>query len=327
MNGNPPLGWIEPKDRTKEQHDAHAAGEARMIQQFGLTYTPLIRGTKIILTEAWNHPDVIADVGRRLIRELQNTGSCVKVGGTNALRCSVATQRIAGANPTKAFEPFTWHNYAMSRHYYGEDGQGEGSLGSTFARSLREDGCTDWPQDPSDTLPDYTQTGDHINITAAQEMAWSSYRNPQVQAILTKTREHKLGSAAVLRSSQDVAAMGSNGYGVAFACSRFVGNAAVVRTGANAYVRGKWDQSGGHQQWCFGVWEHPDDGLLIAVGNNWPDNTYPRDPAGLPLCCVWVSAADVDAAFRYQAEVYGFSNQNWFPAQPKVVANWKDLIP
>lgn len=321
-----PLGWIPPDDRTQEQQGAHFRAEGTMIRHHGLQAPDVPKGTKIILTQAWNHPNVVTDVGRRLIRELQNTGSCVKVGGTNALRVTIAAQRIASENPTKAFEPFCWHNYAMSRHYIGDDAQGEGSLGSTFAKSLKQDGVIAWPQTPSDNLPDYTQTGDHINITASQEMAWSSFRNPEVQKVLQLSKDHLLGNAAVLQSADDILAMHANGYGVSFACSRFVGKGAIRGEGSNAYVRGKWDSNGGHQQWTFGFWNHPNDGMLIAVGNNWPDDVYPKDPAGLPLCCVWVPVDDVNAAFRYQAEVYGLSHLNWFPAVPKVLT-WGDIWP
>lgn len=323
MNGQPLLGWIEPKDRNPFQQNAHALAEALMIRQHGLTAPDLVKGTKIVLTDAWNHPAVTTDVGRRFIRQLQLTGSCVNVGGANALQCTVATQRIASENPTKAFQPFTWHNYAMSRHYLGDDGQGEGSLGSTWAKSLKQDGVIEWPQDPNDKLPDYTQSGDHINITAAQEMAWSSFRNPQIQAVLAKSKEHLLGNAALLRSTNDIKAMVVNGYGVTVACDRFIGAATVQ---GDACV-GSWDNQGGHQQWAFGYWEHPTLGPLFAIGNNWGDNTYPKDPAGLPLCCCWVKEANVAKVFGYHAEVYGLSNLDWFPAQPKVYESWADLIP
>lgn len=314
----PLLGWISPQDRTQDQHDAHAKAESVMHRQFAFVAKDVPKGTKLILTDTWKHPDVVTDVGRRFIRELQNTGACVKVGGTNALRVTIAGQRVAADNPVKAFEPFGWHNYAMSRHYMGEDGQGEGSLGSTFAKSLREDGAVEWPVDATDKLPDYTISGDHISISASQEMAWSSYRNPNLAAVVTVAKQRLLGSAAVLNTPADILAMNQNAYGVTFACDNYIGNASIHGSGANSYVRGRWNGRGGHQQWVFGFWNHPDDGPLYAVGNNWSDETYPADPAGLPLCCCWVAEADVAAAFRLNAEVYGLSHQDWFPAMPKI---------
>jgi hypothetical protein len=320
MSSPGPLGWIEPANRTPAQANAHADAASQTVKQFGLAPPDLPKGTKLILTDLWTKPEIVTDVGRRMMRELQNTGSCVNVGGRNALAVTIASQRMASDSPIKAFEPFTWHNYAMSRHYFGDDGQGEGSMGSTFAKSLHEDGVTDWPKDSTDILPDYTINGDHINITSSEEMKWSSYRNPNVQKVLQVSKAHLLGNAAELRSPADIKAMVTNGYGVSFACNNYVGNGSVKGSGADAYVKGRWNGSGGHQQWVFGYWEHPTDGPLYAVGNNWADNTYPQDPAGLPLCCLWVAEQDVAAAFRLDGEVYGLSHQDWFPAQPAVLS-------
>ncbi len=320
MATNPPLGFIVPAVRTQDQHDQHALAVAKMVLHHGLPCPTLAKGAKVVLTDSWNHPDVISDVGRRFIRELQLSGSCVKVGGTNALRCTIGTQRLVADAPIKAFEPFTWHNYAMSRHAYGDDGQGEGSLGSTFAKSLEVDGVRDWPQDSGDTLPDYVFEGDHIRIARSQELEWSSYYNPKLQAVLAQARPHVLGKAGVCRAAQDVKAMILNGYGVAWACNNYIGNGTIRGGGSDAYVSGYWDNSGGHQQWVFGYWEHPTDGPLYAVGNNWGDNTYPKDPAGLPLCCVWVSESRLESALRnLDAEVFGYSSLNWFPAQPRTL--------
>lgn len=319
MNGNAPgpLGWIEPAARNPQQQDAHAFATRGFLRQHGLAAPDLPKGTKLILTDLWKHPDVVADVGRPFIRELQNTGSCVKVGGTNALRVSIASARVAGEH--KAFEPFCWHNYAMSRHYYGDDGEGEGSMGSTFAKSLHEDGVRDWPQDTGDAMPDYKHTGDHIDITGQQELRWSSYRNPEVQRMLAGTREHRLGSAAELSTPADCKAMLVNGYGIAWACNNFIGDASVQGSGTDACVVGYWNGRGGHQQWLLGYWEHPSLGPLYAVGNNWGDNTYPRDPAGLMLCCCWVTEKRLADAFRLDSEVYAYSRLNWFPSQPKLL--------
>jgi hypothetical protein len=314
-----PLGWIEPANRTQSQHNAHGFASQRIPQLRGLAAPDLPKGAKIVLTALWNAPEVVQDLGRAFIRELQNTGSCVKVGGTNALRCSVASQRVANDKPTKAFEPFCWHNYAQSRAAFGDTGEGEGSLGSTFAASLETDGVIDWPQDMDDELPDYKHEGDHIHIPSREEMKWSSVRNPSVEKVLQRSREHKLGSAAELKSTEEIKAAVTNGYGVSFACNNFIGNGRVVGSGADAYVEGYWDGRGGHQQWVFGYWEHPTAGPLFAVGNNWGDETYPKDPAGLMLCCLWVKEAKVASAMRLDGEVYALSRINWFPAQPKVL--------
>ncbi len=312
-----PLGWIEPANRTAKQHLAHADAMATVPRTTNLAAADLPKGAKLILTAFWNAPEVVQALGRSYIRELQNTGSCVKVGGTNAARCTLAAQAASGL--IVAVEPFMWHNYADSRHRFGDDGEGEGSMGSSFAASLEEIGIIGWPQDTADQLPDYRKVGDHIEITGQEEMRWSSIRNPAIRAVIEAAKEHKLGSAAECQDTNAIKAAVTNGYGVAFACNNYVGNGSVSGSGAEAYVRGVWDGRGGHQQWIFGYWEHPNDGPLFAVGNNWGDNTYPKDPAGLPLCCLWVKEADVTKAMRLDGEIFAYSNFNWFTPNPKVL--------
>jgi hypothetical protein len=239
----PPLGWIEPTLRTAAQHNADAAVKASLAVRFALPMPPMAAGQKVCLYDAWKHPDVVADAGRPFTRVWQKTGSCVWAGGTCAVLSTIAMQRVAGVSPTKAFVPFTLHNYAMSRHYMGDDRQGEGSLGSTFWKSLTTDGVRDWPADTSDELPDYKIEDDAFSLTAAQEMAWSSYRNPNVAKVVEVSRPHVFAAVGECRTVQDIRAMVLNGYGVSFACNNYIGNGSVRGSGADAYVRGKWAAS------------------------------------------------------------------------------------
>jgi hypothetical protein len=314
-----PTGWIEPANRTQSQHNAHGFAMQRIPHLRGLLAPDLPKGGKIILTDYWKHQLVVSEVGRALLRILQHTGSCVWAGGTSGLKVSIAVQRVAGENPHKAIEPFTLHNYAQSRAAFGDMGEGEGSLGSTFAASLETDGVEEQPQDMADELPDYQIEEECVHVTAQQEMRWSSARNPLVKKVLESSKEHKLGSAAECKATEEIKAAILNGYGCSFACNNFIGNGKVVGSGENAYVEGYWDGRGGHQQFIAGYWEHPTAGPLFAVGNNWPKATYPKDPAGLPWCFVWVKEAKVASAMRLDGEVFAFSRLNGFPTQPKVL--------
>ena len=320
----PPLGWITPKERTRQQENAHDAACATLTTKFALAPVTLDKGQKIALYEAWNHPDVVAETGKPFKRVWQKTGSCVWAGASAALYTTIAMQRIAGVQPTKAFIPFTLHNYAMSRHYFGDDGQGEGSLGSTFWKSLIEDGVRDWPPDPSDNLPDYKIEDDAFSMTRKEELTWSSYRHPGVKEVLETSKVHTIAAAGECKSVEDVLAMITNGYGVSFACNNYVGNGKIKGSGENAYVTGYWDGRGGHQQAILAVWNHPNDGMLYWAQNNWPSSTYPKDPAGGPTCGVWVTEAKVKAAMKMSGEVYGLSKLKWFPAQPRVL-DWSQI--
>lgn len=317
----PPLGWIEPVNRTRQQEAAHTdAMNSGAFVRHTLVARSLAPGQMILLTKYWSHPDVVADVGFVLTRWHQNTGSCVKAGAFNMAISSIAAQRIAADSPIKAFMPFLWHNYALSRHYMGDDGQGEGSMGSTMARSLHEDGIRDYPVDRTDILPDYKYTIETgFEITSSEEMQWSSYRNPKVGQVASTTKANVFGKMTEATSVEDILALVQNGYACTFACNNYIGNARIMGSGADACVVGKWDTRGGHQQSILGVWNHPTLGMLYWAQNNWYADQYPKDPAGGPLCGCWVLEKDVIAAMRLDSEVFGFGLLNWFPAQPRIL--------
>lgn len=318
----PPLGFITPIERTNEQENAHFAARASdAFVRHALVPRTLSPGQSVRLFDLFNDPDVLADVGFKYTRWHQLTGSCVKAGAFNAATCTIAGQRVAGENPTKAFMPFLWHNYAMSRHYYGADGEGEGSMGSTMAKSLKEDGIRDYPVDRADILPDYSyDMEDGFKITSGQEYDWSSYRNPNVAKVLQVSKAHLFGSCTEAERPQDVLALIQNGYGVTFACNNYIGSARVQGSGDSAVLLGKLDTRGGHQTAFTAVWNHPQLGMLYMNQGSWPASSYPRDPAGAPTCGVWMLEKDVESAMRnLDAEVYGIGSLDYFPAQPKII--------
>lgn len=321
----PPLGWIEPAVRTRQQEAAHTdAMNSPVFVRHALMPRQMAKGQAVRLFDLWVRDEVQNDLReggfRPYTRWHQNTGSCVKAGGFNAAISTIAGQRCASDTPTKAFVPFMWHTYARSRELMGDTGQGEGSMGSTFAQACKEQGIRDYPLSPSDYMPDYQHSlEDGYQISSRDEMLWSSVRNSNYSKAVADSSGHTFGAATEARSTNDILALVQNGYGVTFACNNYIGSARVRGSGANAAVCGRWDTRGGHQQSILAAWENPDLGLLFWAQNNWPASTYPADPAGGPVCGCWVTEADVAAALRLDAEVYGLGLLNWFPAQPKLL--------
>lgn len=314
-------GYIPPSLRNQQQHDANEAA-IKLMPRFAIAPVSLNKGEKLCLFDFWKRKEVVDEVGFVFTRMHQKSGSCVLAGGFNGLFSTIAASRFSN-DPIVAFLPFCFHNYAMSRHYFGQDGEGEGSFGSTFARSLREDGIIDWPNgnDP-DGLPDYTQP-DGIVVGASVEIKWSSIRNVNVPKIVSKAKRNLVGSAAELKDVGQIKTALLNGYGVTFACNNFIGNASIRGSGADACLVGYWDTYGPHQQSLHAVWEHPDLGTLYWAQNSWPASVYPKDPAGGPDCGCWVTEAKVAQALRLDAEVYALSNVSWFPARPEIKDWWK----
>lgn len=318
----PTLGFIKKIDRTRDQENAHddAMQLIRPMARFGLPVKQLLPGQAVRLFDHWQNEDVKTDIGFAISRSHQYTGSCVNSGFWNALSTTIATQRVAADDPIEAFLPFTLHNYAMSRHYMGDDGEGEGSMGSTIAKSATVDGVRDWPVDRTDVMPDYQQDESQgVRVTSSDEMKWSSIRNPGVNDVLQVSRKRLVGSAAECKTVEDIQAAVQNGKGVTFACDNYIGNASIQGSGKDACVIGYWDGSGGHQQSILAIWNHPTLGMLYWAQNNWDANTYPRDPAGGPICGCWVLEKKVEAALRLDAEVYSISHVPGQPAMPKVL--------
>lgn len=308
------LGFITPNERTKAQEQAHNEIVSKM-PKFAIAAPEVAGPVNVRLFDFWKNADVVADVGFVFPRFHQLTGSCVGAGGGQALFSLIAVQRCIADSPTKAFLPFWPFNYGRSRYYMGDRSPGEGSMGSTFAKSLKEDGVISASEQG---LPQF-KNADGLVLTESLEMQWSDGDSITVTKWEDLAHQHPLGTAAEVRSVEEIRAAIINGYPVTFACNNYIGNASVQGSGADAAVVGRWDGSGGHQQSIHAVWDNPTLGTLYWAQNNWPGSSYPADPAGGPVCGCWVKERDVTAALRLDSEVFALSHLNWFPAQPKVL--------
>jgi hypothetical protein len=316
----PPLGFIRKKDRSPAQLAESAHAESRMVQHHALTPPTVSPGTKLMLTDAWKHPDVVKELGDPFPRFRQLTGSCVGAGGGNAVMTLVCLQAALGqSTPVLVWWPFA---YGRCRYNEGDRGPGEGAMGSSLADTVVKEGVLDAKEQG---LPPF-DTSDGLALTSRVEMQWSDGGSSTVTKWLPTAAKYPLGAATPCRNAQDIKALVLNGYPGTFACDNYIGSAHVQGSGGDAAVVGYWDGSGGHQQYFVGYWENPSLGPLYGIGNNWAGDTYPRDPGGLPACCCWVTEAKVDQALHtLDAEVYGFSHQTWFAPQPQVLVDFSTL--
>lgn len=312
-----PLGYITPEERTDEQNAEHARAVAGMAR-FALQYAAPSGPVKVMLTDFWKNPDVIADVGFEFNGFWQLTGSCVGASSGNGEFTLSAVQRTIADNPTKAFVPFWPWNYGITRYDEGDRGQGEGAVVSINGRTIHKKGTL---ESTHDGLPKFKQTPDGLCLTKQIEMQWSDGGriDPKWAALASP---QTVGTLAPLDSVDDIKACIVNGYPVLNGCSNFVGNGSIKGSGANAYVTGRYDSRGGHATCVLGYWDHPTDGPLYLYSNQWPTQTYPKDPAGAGRCCVWLTEAEMAKLFRTgggNGETFGISHLNYFPAQPKVL--------
>lgn len=317
---SPPLGWIPPEKRTVEQLDAHFKALARM-PMFAVQGEVPAGPVKVMLTDYWRHPDVLADLGREFTGFGQYTGSCVGVSAGNAVCTVSCVQRVISDDPTTAFIPWWPLDYGLTRYQEGDRGQGEGAVDSVMGEVLKR-GVIDIGQ-PG--LPAFTKVGpDGMWLSKSIELQWSDGGRIDKKWI-ELAKQFPVGTVAPVESAQQVKLAILSACPVLYGCSKFVSRGSIKGEGANAYVRGRYDQSGGHSTCFMGYWDHPVDGPLYLYSNQWPTSTYPKDPAGAGRCCVWLPESEVDLAFsRYGAnhgEAMALSNLNYLKIQPRLI-NW-----
>lgn len=322
---NPLLGWIPPPQRTGDMDAAHAVAVSRMRQAFR-TDTPGRRyeaGELVNLMTFWTRPEVVSALGFAFTGTHQLTGSCVGAGGGNTIFSLASIEVLRLGDRERIILPFWLYTYGLSRELMGEPGEGEGSLGSTFAEAVRTFGVLDnaEPELPKPQNSDGLVWGERV------EMTWSAGRN-----ISAKWREmgkkHLVQSTADCKSGQEAFDAVMNGYPVTFACQWFVSpnGARQQGSGADACVVGSLDQSGGHQTSLQAAWNHPTLGPLVFNLNQWGLKTYKTDPkTGLGNGC-WMKVSEIDRAIRNgYGEVFAFSQFQGFPAQTPT--SWTEILP
>ncbi len=320
----PPLGWIEPADRTPDQHAAHAKALASM-PNFALAPVQTAGPVKVILTDFWRDALVVADVGREFTGFHQVTGSCVGASGGNAVFTLAAIQRKLADNPTKAFIPWWPYPYGRTRYNEGDRGQGEGAVDSIMGQTLIKEGV--FSIDEITDEPAFS-TSDGFELTSSQEMTYSDGAYSGNTKYLQLAKQHPVGTAAPLYTTEDIKTAILNGYPVLNGCAYYVGNGVVAAGGGTPYVKGHYDGRGGHSTCVLGYADHPNDGPIFLYSNQWPASTYPKDPYGAGRCCVWLPEAEMAKLFRNggdQGETMALSHLTFFPSQVDKVLDYIDI--
>lgn len=313
----PLLGYIRPQDRTQEQADAHERAMTAM-PRFTLTGTTatLAPGEAVILTQFFDNPTVVADIGFKFNGFRQLTGSCVGVSEGNAIAVLSAVQRTIATEPTKAFCPWWPFPYGRCRFNEGDHGQGEGAIDSVMVATLKNEGVFSITEVPG--LPQF-DTSDGLAISSRDELKWSDGGSSLVTACASVAKQHPLGTAAVVKNTDEMRDAIINGYPILDGCDDYMGGGSI-QSGVSL---GTYDGQGGHSTCYLGYWLHPTLGPLFLYSNQWAGSTYPDDRSGKPRCSTWSKEANVSKLFRLggTGETFALSHQSYFPAQPEVL-NW-----
>lgn len=308
-----PTGWIPFEQRDLLMQAAHAEALARMPSHFALSSSGDDKGDQVLLTDFWKHPEVVASVGYEFPGIHQLTGSCVGAGGGNVVFTLAAVEVVRLGDPEQALVPFWLYTYGRSRFRAGMRGRGEGSMGSSFAEAIREDGIVP-ATDPG--LPPFNQREGLVWGESA-ELQWSDGESADAN-VVARAKRFVVKSTAPCRDHTQVRAAIQNYFPCTNACSYYASpNGARVQDGV---CLGRLDSRGGHQTGFLGWKKHPTLGDLYLYANQW-GFVYPQCPTGAPRIACWLLANEVDRICS-EGEVYAFSQFQGFPGQPKLLSHY-----
>lgn len=323
---NYPLGFITKAQRTRDMELVHDDCMAKMpatrfsspIRQY---YAGEVAGPLLL----WNRPEVVSALGFAYPGTHQLTGSCVGAGGGNACFSLSAVEVLRLNDPENIILPFWLYPYGISRWLLGDTTEGEGSLGSTFAQAVREHGVFSnaEPGLPKPRTDDGLIWGDKI------ELEWS---NGKAKAGQWKdlAKKHPIKTTTNCTSGQQAFDLVMNWYPVTFACNNYIspGSEKLMGSGENQCVVGEVNQNGGHQTSLQLGWLHPELGPLVWNQNQWGVNVYKQDPKTGRKDGCWQRIANIDRALKsLDAEVFGFSQYDGYPAQQYVMVGEANILP
>lgn len=299
----PRFGWIPPSERTPEQQRIHWRIRERM-PAYAAPRKSKGKGRYAV----WSFAKKL--LGETLPLINQTTGSCVGAGGMNMLLMLICCEIVNGdlERYTPVWWPFT---YGQSRRRGGMNGQGEGSFGSAWAEAIEKDGI--FAREQADGLPEFEVRDGWLKLTRQTEMKWSDGR-ATIDKYGELGRKHPVKTVTPVKSTDEGRLLLEGGYPWTIA-SNFGTN--DVRPRGNPAVNiGTWSANWPHQMSVSEVWDHPSEGTLFYIQNNWGSDAHPRPTQGEPPGGFYVTESTMSQIIRSRgSEVYAFSNFQGFPSR------------
>jgi len=252
----------------------------------------------------------------------QITGSCVGNGGGQAVAYRSAVDIAVGDQERWQFPPFYLYPYGRSRAYMGAFTRGSGSLGSTMAKALAQDGIFA-ASEPG--LPTHEDDGG-ITWGRSTELGWSLIRDGS--ELHTKYRElaarHKCQTSQPLTDVAQARSVIRDRLGTLTIASTWGGLNQCPLEGPQGNQRrmnrrsGRWP----HQMSVIGWEDHPTLGEIYFVLNSWGLNAHGTvkingdlftDDSLAPAGGFWIKADEFDWICQ-NGEVYPFFDWDGYPA-------------
>lgn len=295
-------GWIPPEQRSQVMSSAHEMIMSEM-PSFDLI-GPQADIEKLVL---WDFSKAV-NGGSHFKTFYQQTGSCVGNGGGQAVWYLSAMEIVRTQQNISPKIPFYLLPYGRSRALAGIRGQGDGSMGSSFAKAIMQDGIL--PFDHADLPP--VSTTDGITWGKKEEYKWSDGAAIS-ETFLTQSRNYLVKSAANCRTTDDVWAALANGYPCTIA-SNWGGQMRPAAQGSPSILLNRRVTSWQHQMCVIGIWKHPQFGRIFCILNSWGQGAHGIPPDGAPPGSFWIAENDMEYIVR-QGETFAFSQFVGFPSQ------------
>lgn len=242
----------------------------------------------------------------------QKTGSCVGAGGGNMLSTLIGVEIQAGEHEVIQ-APWWLYTYGQSRARLGLDSEGEGSTGAAWAAEIQEGGIFSLEEIPE--VGNFTSEQGWRSVSSRTELAWS-VGQPWKDRYGARARLHPVKGVRHVASADQAGEELRNGRPITMA-SMF--GSKTIRPRGNPVVNiAEYDDEWSHQMFIDEVWDHPTEGTLYRVGNNWGPSAHPAPKSGEPAGGFYITKATLERILREDSEVYAYDGFGGFQARPKV---------
>lgn len=313
------FGWIPPADRSKKMWQCHDESLALALAPPDCEEEPATSYTSAPADPQGVVTDLLACIVGKMFAGVPFFTALVS--------CLQGPGPMPPPGPTPPPEPTTaqtlwWpFTYGQSRLRLGEEDEGEGSTGATWAAAIREDGI--FGIDETEEEEEFHLQQGWMQCSERLEKKWSAGRW-SLDKYGDLARHHPVTGVFTVRNSAEALDHLKNGRCLTLA-SNF-GTRTIRKVGNPPIMLATWDDNWPHQMSCSDGWNHPDQGPVLDIDNNWGPGAHPPPVSGEDPGGFWMAGKDFDKVCR-TGEVYAYSGFQGFRSTDVFTAALQAMCP